>query len=243
MKQIFQIIPKWVWITGLIILLSIAGWNLAFPTNSFRYKVTVNVETPEGLKSGSAVREFVVTQQPELPHSGPIQTLRGEAVVVDLGKRGVLFSPIGADDEFLVFKTFPVELAMRPSGMRYYERLKAKAEMTIINYPLLVAFKDIKTPATVTLAYRPIIAEVREDTGLKQKVIDVEDHLPELFGEGVKLKSIEIEMTDEDVTWGIERYLPWLINMKTALDGSRYVTSNKIENMIGAGSFQRGKNE
>lgn len=222
-------------------LVAVAAWKLTFPTNSFRYKVTVNVETPEGLKSGSAVREFTATQQPELPHSGPIQILRGEAVVVDLGKRGVLFSPIGSDDEFLVFKTFPVELAMRPSGMRYYERLEAKAEMALINYPALVAFKDIQNPKTVTLAYKPVIAEIREDSGLKNKVVGVEDHMSELFGEGVKLKNITIEMTDEEVTWGVEKYLPWYArNPKGYLDGQFSGGGSELSNILHGGNFKVG---
>lgn len=37
-----------------------------------------------------------------------------------------------------------------------------------------------------------------------------EDNFEELFGQGVRLKEITVEMTDDPVTREIERYLPWL---------------------------------
>ncbi|HTK84182.1 MAG TPA: hypothetical protein VL625_03765 [Patescibacteria group bacterium] len=58
---------------------------------SGRYKITVTVETPEGLKTGSAVREiYAKSGGPTMlaeASSGHVDAT-GEAVVVDLGKRG-----------------------------------------------------------------------------------------------------------------------------------------------------------
>lgn len=57
---------------------------------TWRYKMTVTVETPEGIKTGSAVREISNSLQGNnWPDVGNPAGVRGEAVVVDLSKRGV----------------------------------------------------------------------------------------------------------------------------------------------------------
>ncbi len=213
-----------------LIVAVIVVWKIAYPTNTFRYKVTVNVETPEGLKSGSAVREVTIMQQPEVtPESRPHVSVKGEAVVVDLGKRGVLFATIGTNDEYIVFQTFRKEGAITREGARYYENLKAQAEVAPINYPLLVAFKDINDPKTVTVAYKPIIVD-DERPGMRFVVSGVEDNMAELFGQNVRLKNIVLEMTDDPVTQGSidlyiskkfqEKFGNWMRSMNISERGS-----------------------
>lgn len=64
-------------------------WALAYPTSHHRFRLTVNVETPTGLRSGSSVMETVVERQPGWfgLRGGhlTIPSLVGEAVFVDLG--------------------------------------------------------------------------------------------------------------------------------------------------------------
>jgi hypothetical protein len=67
-----------------------AAWTLAYPTSKHRFRLTVNVETPAGLRSGSSVMETVVERQPgwfALKSGGHMAypSLDGEAVFVDLG--------------------------------------------------------------------------------------------------------------------------------------------------------------
>lgn len=76
--------------------------------------MTITVDTPEGLKSGSAVREVFVQYQPGFMgvQAGGHATLRGEAVEVDLGARGKLFalmrSKFSEDAGYRIFfKVFP----------------------------------------------------------------------------------------------------------------------------------------
>src|SRR6218665_2890440 len=68
-----------------------------FSNEKIRYKMTVTVETPEGIKTGSAVREAGRYTEPSiLPDQGGVfyRVIGGEAVVVDLAERGVLFALI-----------------------------------------------------------------------------------------------------------------------------------------------------
>ena len=232
-----------------IVVALIAAWKIAYPTNSFRYKVTVNVETPEGLKSGSAVREARIYQQPEVGDNGPWTNVFGEAVVVDLGARGVLFATLDTDDHYLVFRTFsegPPGLTRK--GARYYEQLRAKAVVDPLNYPLLVAFKDIKDPKTITVAYKPLKQRDNNKPGIQYKIVGVEDNMAELFGNGVRLKDITIEMTKVQITRNVIEYLPWLdLYRNRRFDGNDSAAipvEGPLASLISVGRFySRRKNE
>lgn len=187
---------------------------------SWRYKMTVTIETPEGDVSGSAVREmgdnYQVTFPSEASNYGEVA---GEAVVVDLGARGVLFVLISSDSDSRFYYTFPVPQGApeTPEGYKYYASLPVgtTAEMPLSSaYPRFVMFTDMDDPKSVALVYargncrrespKPKACE-SNPKGSYAKV----DRFAELFGEGVKLKNITLEITDEPTTWGIvEQYLP-----------------------------------
>lgn len=217
-----------------VILLGIYGcWQAVFPFGWFNYKLTLVVNTPEGQKVGSSVRKIIVAKMPKLlpdEHGGQID-VRGEALVVDLGERGVLFAllkegkSIGSDAKRIIFKEFPTDHAIYSrSGISYYRNLEAKKELAFDRLPMLVRFRDMNDPKTVEL-------------------VDPND-LAASFGEGVKLKSATIEMTNEAVTTGVEKYLRWLpeyYNKK--LDGNRYEGGNApatLANKLSSGSFSAG---
>lgn len=159
---------------------------------SFRYKMTVEVETPEGVKTGSVVREVTVAIQPvPMDKRRPWRStmrVKGEAVVVDLGQRGILFALLDGDDaHHVVFDTFPYEFGGgTPQGASYYAQLKA-GPSPVKHIPTMVTFKDIKDPKSVTEFSR--------------------DDLSATFGTGVELKGVNIEMTDEPITKMIDEYL------------------------------------
>lgn len=57
-------------------------------TEKFRYKMTVEVETPQGIKTGDAVREVTHSTPPPIPMLGesrPTWSVAGEAVRAALG--------------------------------------------------------------------------------------------------------------------------------------------------------------
>ncbi|MEK7802217.1 MAG: hypothetical protein AAB276_07170 [Pseudomonadota bacterium] len=73
-----------------IFIAFLAATTLAFAmgdkveTYSWRYKMTVTVDTPEGEVSGSAVREMCNGPMSPLSQNGNPAKVRGEAVVVDM---------------------------------------------------------------------------------------------------------------------------------------------------------------
>lgn len=228
-----------------------AAWTIAYPMGNIRYRITVSVETPEGLKTGSAVREVYVQDQPsfgiELNH--PSQRLHGEAVVVDLGKRGVLFALMGdaSSESTRIAQLFPFNHgSLTREGIRHYINLKKgkatlQAEVYPRQYPLLVRFRDLNDPKTVEEVYQLETYDKPHNGGSIYQTRLKFDKFATAFGEGVKLKDIVIEMTDDKLTWGIEQYLPWLPqSYGYKLDGERFNgagAEHPVANSLSAGAF------
>lgn len=210
-------------------LYGLARWAVG-PFGTWRYKLTVEIETPEGVKSGFAVREVKAIHGIQItPESSPSVQVRGEAVVVDLGERGTVFALLGQKGgntdaaKHVVFYTFPYAGGgLTSAGIRYYDGLIKRPRDVNENYiPLMVTFDDMNDPKTVREVYSK-----RANWGRNKPdhlAFDITDNFEEIFGEGVRLKSVTIEMVDEPVTWEIEKRLPWLPGRKYvrgALGGS-----------------------
>jgi hypothetical protein len=126
--------------------------------------------------------------------------------MVDLGDRGILFATMDTSGSYrIVFEAFPGPPGLTEEGMAYYKNLKDKKaviEPGPLSDPLLVTFSDLTDPMSV------------------QEVDS--DNLQKTFGQGVRLKEITIETTDEPVTWQIKEVLPWLnrLEMKYLHGGS-----------------------
>lgn len=191
------------------------AWDYYSPSGTWRYKVTVTVETPEGIKTGSAVRvASTYTEQSIIPQQGGrfYNISRGEAVVVDLGKRGVLFSIMSGQDEAeFVFKSF--------AGKEKTNKISS----TLVKYPYVstLTFTDLNNPKTVK--------------GVEYK------NLAKSFGEGVTLKEVTVEITDEPVTTGIEKWLPWLSKTYGYISGKHGSFGNTLYDRLDSGDFQRRK--
>jgi hypothetical protein len=189
------------------------------PSGTWRYKITVNVETPEGLKTGSAVREVTIsTATIDAPEVTASKKIIGEAVVIDLAKRGVAFAIIdsGYTD---VFNAFLFHGPTTPAGIKYYRSLKAGTKAPLIKgWPRLVYFSDMSNPRSV-------------------KEIDPRN-MDASFGDGVSIKDIIIEITDEPVTVGIDKWLPWLNEI-----GGKYLhgshTSREAPLGLHGGNFRK----
>lgn len=180
-------------LTGfLIFIIAIVGWwNYEHPTGIWRYKMTVTVETPEGLKTGSAVREVTYKNGPKiLPDvAGSSWDVKGEAVVVDLGNGKYLFALMDVDGSYrIVYDMFPYTPKSARDHIRYYESLAGQKRVLGGKYPTFVTFKDIKDPKTVTQV-DPF-------------------NLSATFGAGVKLKDITLEITNDEITKIISEILP-----------------------------------
>ena len=214
--------------------------------NVWRYRMTVEIDTPEGVKSGSVVREviyFTGTPKPS-PYAPRIQ-VKGEAIPIDLGKRGVVFAIMsgGAIPDYgyyIVFKAFPSpKPPLTPEGLQYYNQLKdGKATIESKFYPTFVAFKDLKNPKSVELVYQIKKHEKAENHWTNPQYFAA-DNFERFSGKGVHIKSVSIEMTQDKVTWGIEKWLPWILENKGGyLDGQLTGGGPALANILHGGYFR-----
>ena len=174
--------------------------------SGYRFKMTVEVETPEGLRIGSSVYEvWAESNSKLLPEERSRDWgVNGEAVAVDLPGGRTLFALLktlnGRREDLAlmsmaaldpVFKNDVVESAQRiASG----DGITSPAEVRAADYPLLVTFADPADPTSV------------------QRVDPA--NLAASFGPGVTLKRITVEVTKDPVTTGIEKRLGWLPKME-----------------------------
>ncbi len=240
MKQYLK--KPWVIVLAIIVVVFAviaSGMTDLYTSAKVRYKITVNVETPEGLISGSAITEVrnwdsVLLESISPPEVVNPAKVRGEAVVVDLGKRGILFALLkgykfGENySDRILYETFGGGTNI--SGLRELRRLKAgqKATLPPYHYPMLVTFKDLNNPKTVAPIFQA------EDVKLE-----------ELFGEGVHVRDITIEITDENIVWKVKSYIPWLNDYYNQMfDGQKYNKANSelpFANSIASGNFSTGE--
>ncbi|MEO5772509.1 MAG: hypothetical protein ABIQ32_00135 [Sphingomicrobium sp.] len=173
---------------------------------TYRYRITVEVDTPQGVRSGSSVWETRSWEGSGIPDRGIRSRNRGEAVAVDL-PGGTLFALLRAQDMNVnyVDGLVPGHLDAHPQpgaevvrDWKERQRLIVKTrpafELSPDEYPLLVRFRDINNPASV------------------EKVTPGD--LEASFGPGVRLKRIMVAVTDDGVTTGIATRLPWLDHLE-----------------------------
>lgn len=201
-----------------------------FGGRTYRFRMTVEVETPEGLRIGSSVYEvWAESNSKLLPEERSRDWgVNGEAVAVDLPGGRTLFALLktlnGRREDLALmsmaaldplFKNDVVESAQRiASG----DGITSPAAVRATDYPLLVTFADPADPTSV------------------QRVDPA--NLAASFGPGVTLKRITVEVTKDPVTTGIEKRLP-----KTDAKGffNWDGKSNPNENgVVGIGDFVRG---
>ena len=188
-----------------------------------RYRITVEIMTPEGLKAGSSVME--TRQQgahPLVPHepgSGGGGGVIGEAVAVDLGGGRVIFALLSGPEGRSIYSTVPRVLnypelspplsrKFRPHEWQeaFGEAADAKplAVLRREDYPMLVTFGDLSDPKSVE-AVNPDVIGVRR---------------------------IALQITDDPVTTGIEKRLRWLDHLDQYLANSNNPFSGTLPEAI-----------
>lgn len=176
----------------------------------YRYRLTVEVETPEGLATGASVIE--VRQNNGRSGSSPLHSqiyrhAKGEAVAVDLPGGKTLFALLRSDSDVewaaQVMHLLAPEIQGETSQDSFDNVLLIKGKVVVPRtfpriawipersaYPMMVVFGDLTDPTSVTK-------------------VDPDD-LAATFGEGMKLKRVTVELTGDPVTTGIEARLRWL---------------------------------
>ncbi len=191
-----------------LILLALMALSLISCSNrqsEWRSKITVNVETPNGIVSGSSVTREVASLTsgalvpPEARGGGHGRF--GEAVVVEVAPGKYLFALLpGSMDTAPELDAAHVFFPGQPPADTdaKFATLRESRQIPANLYPMLVTFDDINVPASV-------------------KLVDPKN-IAASFGAGYRLKDMTLEITDEAVTDGsVDSVLPWLAEHKGRL--------------------------
>jgi hypothetical protein len=202
--------------------LAAAGCAKSF---SWNQKLTVEVNTPEGVKTGASVVSISVSSgQILLSQTAAGYRVKGEATVVEVAPGKYLFALLGErSTNELATHTWLDQLPRNADeAWAKIETLRAKRDVPRAEYPLLVTFADINDPKSVK--------EVKPD-----KFSDV-------FGAGYSLSAITLEITDEAVTVGsIEKVLNWAPKLVGSIGRDTELPMDHIFKKINDGSFFRGQ--
>jgi hypothetical protein len=177
------------------------------PTYSYRYRVTVEVNTPQGIRSGSSVWETSATDQSLL---GNISTqTRGEAVAVDL-LNGTLFALMRGQDFDVNYAAGIVEghLTKHPevgavmgkdwkANRKLIQRTRPSFDLDADEYPLMVRFYDADEPKSVER---------------------VDPHDLSKLSSSSAIRRVHIEVTTDRKESRILDRLPWLKTLSGALN-------------------------
>ena len=217
------------WMLGLTAALSTGGCG-SFGTSSYRFRMTVEVETPQGIRIGSSVMEeraykkFRFTSE---EHGGGGAT-KGEAVAIDLPD-GPVFALLTLGDAqqplgYIVTNALVPDMKLADidayvATVAKLGRGGAKTDLprfwrsSYPGWPMMVRFRDIHDPKTVE----------RVD--------------PQVIG----VKRIWVETTSDPVTTGIEKRLGWLesiIKRRVGLNGrTGYVSTKELSDNLDPSSF------
>jgi len=169
----------------------------------YRYKLTIEADTPVGVRRGSAVREIgwqpIWAPTPEAHSEHCWQ--RGEAAVLDLPNGKAVFLLLDREPTDTIragfYATYGFTLgygtmleAADKSRSRFVFAPADVLRTHHLPVPQLVTFDDLTRPETV-------------------RAVDPDD-LGASFGEAYALRRLTIEVTDDAVTETIEHRLPWL---------------------------------
>jgi hypothetical protein len=195
-------LAAWLGFVFAVVVAGVVGYKIGYPTHTYRYRMTVNVEVDGQMRSGSSVIEVKVIEQPAIIIN-PIQhRTKGEAVFIDLGGQRSLVALLASGEaatnvnfpDFVVPQQFRSELKGRLASL---PSLRGSRELDGKNLPTLVTFSDPNNSATWRVIHY--------------------DQLEQVFGRNVHWRNAVIEMTNDPVTRSLEARLPFIASQRDAL--------------------------
>ena len=196
-------------IAVLCAMLALAGCGRS---ETYRYKLTLSLDTPNGVKTSFNVVELRYFEV-SIPARGEMHDTRGQALYLDLGpgqrplialltriRRAEEVAPNYDEYRWLEDSPSPALAKVCLGGAgnldwigmatRFNERCRQPLSITPADLPDLVTFGDVNNPKSVML-------------------VDP-NHLPATLGPGVSWRSMTLQVTDEPLTKGIDEHLPWV---------------------------------
>lgn len=183
-------------------------------SEELRYRLTVEVETPRGLRAGSSVIEVRGVKNPDWVNPegrGTRSSFRGEAVAVDLPNGKTLFALLKSAGGEFDAADYP-GLAFRgrlKDSHDWLESMRKLLDWKGVVVPMPASETVMRNGGTTVSALPRLIAfgSITDPESVEQVNVAA---LDANFGAGVKLRRITVEITDDAVTTDLAKRLPWL---------------------------------
>jgi hypothetical protein len=174
--------------------------HFAYPVYSYRYRLTLAVETDGEVHTGSSVIEVQWVGQPKLGQAPPFYPyVYGQGVFVDLGSRGAVVATLITGDTsvftaggavsamFVAARAFGNDSSI--DSLPQLPSLRGRRDLAPDNMPRLLWFPNVANPDSV----RIIRAE----------------NIPSLFSPNARLATAYVEITRDPIVIDIDKKLPW----------------------------------
>lgn len=212
---------------ALVALFGTAGCDGA-TYQPYRYKETLVVETPQGLRTGSTVIEVRMYKEGQgNPFArGAIHgEFKGEAAEVDLPNGQTLFALLTSPSNYgwakgayqMLAQLTPEEMGQSCDPNTTGFDIQFRRAMALKGPQILPRMMPSAAPPHDSVSACPWLvtfSNIKEPTSVQ--AVDP-DNLAASFGPGYKLKSIVLEKTDEPVSQRIEAKLPWVASLNDRL--------------------------
>lgn len=165
-------------------------------SESYRFRLIVEINTPEGIRTGSSVIEIWAAY--DMPGSkNRLWRVRGEAVLVNLPNGRNLFA---------LLKTRAIYNDMAGLSMETLDPLFNND--VVESAQRLASRENVRTEAIVQTENIPVLAVFGDINDRKSLQFIQPDEISEIFGPGYRLRQISAELTDDRVSNGIREILP-----------------------------------
>lgn len=182
-------------------LFALPGCGAGSRASTYRFLLTVELDTPAGVRRGSSVIEIMARNTAALAPDGKARTWRvtGEAVAIDVPDGRTLFA---------LLKTGAIHQDMAGLSMTALD--PAFRNDVVQSAARIVDRAGIVSPAPVRPRDYPILVTFRDPADRRTMDPVEPDQLEAAFGPGVRLLRVTAALTEDPVTTGLDRRLPWL---------------------------------
>lgn len=229
---------------GLFMALMLGGglFGCGGPVEVYHYRLTLEVETPDGIRRGESVVGMRIGFAGPLSENAIIDAVQGEALFLDLSPclrplvallkageynlypTGTLGNVYGHDPDWAeIVRQVDKDIHNNTAPVAAYRRLLGRGprEVGPGDLPDLVTFADVSDPKTVE----------RVDP----------KNLAGALCPGVQWHHMTLEVTDAPITRGLEKYLTWMPTVGGGyLSGRTISAKGPLANQIGRLEFVRG---
>ena len=204
---------RFLFFTLIVLVAAVVIYKFFYPTYSYRYRLTINIEADGKLHSASSV-VGVSWSAFDLPsyHFNP--ELSGQATLINLEAHGVVVATLISGKEWgpvdgalgtlwIVPRAFDLKKGYELSAL---ERLRGRRELVLNDLPRFLWLSNPLDPMTA-------------------RTLSVQD-FPKLIGPSVRFVGASVEITNDPLVIDIRGKLPWLrpLEQRPAWDNVIYLT-------------------